>query len=111
MPRGTVRRYNLFRGCDMTIPVLTAAEISSALAALPAWSMDEGKLFRRVEFRNFSEAFGFMARVSLLAETQGHHPEWFNVYRRVDIWLTTHDAGGVTERDTRLAQAIDRVLA
>lgn len=93
----------------MTVPQLTAAEVSSALAALPAWSLKEGKLFRRFEFRNFSEAFGFMSRVSLLAEKHNHHPEWFNAYRRVDVWLTTHDAGGISERDIKLAQAIDKL--
>jgi len=95
----------------MTIPVLTETEISAALTALPAWSIDKGKLFRQFSFRDFSEAFGFMARVSLLAEKQAHHPEWFNVYKRVDIWLTTHDAGGISERDIKLARAIDRLLA
>jgi len=94
----------------MTVPALTEAEISAALTTLSAWSLDKGKLFRQFSFRDFSEAFGFMARVSLLAEKHNHHPEWFNVYRRVDIWLTTHDAGGITERDTRLALAIDRLL-
>ena len=94
----------------MTTPVLTQTEISTALESLTNWSLDQGKLFRQFNFRNFSEAFGFMTRVALLAEKHGHHPEWFNVYRRVDIWLTTHDAGGISERDTRLAQAIDKLL-
>jgi 4a-hydroxytetrahydrobiopterin dehydratase len=94
----------------MTVSVLSDTQMSAAMAALPAWSIDQGKLFRQFSFRDFSEAFGFMARVSLLAEKHNHHPEWFNVYKRVDIWLTTHDAGGISERDTKLAQAIDRLL-
>lgn len=94
----------------MTVPVLTETAISAALTTLPSWSIDKGKLFRQFSFRDFSEAFGFMARVSLLAEKQAHHPEWFNVYKRVDIWLTTHDAGGISERDVKLARAIDRLL-
>lgn len=94
----------------MAVPTLSEADISAALAALPAWSIDNGKLFRQFSFRNFSEAFGFMTRVALLAEKHNHHPEWFNVYSRVDIWLTTHDAGGISERDTKLAQAIERLL-
>lgn len=94
----------------MAVHMMSETEISAALGTLPAWSIDKGKLFRQFSFRNFSEAFGFMARVSLLAEKQNHHPEWFNVYRRVDIWLTTHDAGGISERDIKLAQAIDQLL-
>jgi len=95
----------------MTVSALTETQISAALATLHEWSIDKGKLFRQFNFRDFSEAFGFMTRVALLAEKHNHHPEWFNVYRRVDIWLTTHDVGGLSERDTRLAQAIDRLLA
>jgi 4a-hydroxytetrahydrobiopterin dehydratase len=94
----------------MTVPVLNEAEVATALEALPEWSIDQGKLFRQFTFRDFSAAFGFMARVSLLAEKHNHHPEWFNVYKRVDIWLTTHDAGGISERDIKLARAIDRLL-
>lgn len=94
----------------MKVPALNDAEVSAALEALPDWSIDQGKLFRRFSFHDFSEAFGFMARVSLLAEKQAHHPEWFNVYKQVDVWLTTHDAGGISERDIKLARAIDRLL-
>lgn len=93
----------------MTVPVLTNTELTTALAGLPEWSVDNQKLFRQFSFRNFSQAFGFMTRVAMLAEKHNHHPEWFNVYRRVDIWLTTHDAGGITERDTKLALAIDQL--
>jgi 4a-hydroxytetrahydrobiopterin dehydratase len=65
---------------------------------------------REFRFRDFSEAFGFMSRVALLAEKQDHHPEWFNVWNRVEITLSTHDAGGLSRRDIKLAQAIDGLL-
>lgn len=79
--------------------------------ALPAWEPVEGRDAIRREFRfaDFSEAWGFMCRVALLAEAQDHHPEWRNVYNRVEIVLTTHDAKGLSERDLRLARAIDTV--
>ncbi len=78
-------------------------------AELPEWRMAEGRdaLTRSYRFRDFSQAWGFMARVALLAEAQDHHPEWSNVYNRVDVTLTTHDAGGLSARDVRLARAID----
>ena len=78
---------------------------------LPEWRLVEGRdaLARSFRFRDFSQAWGFMARVALLAETQDHHPEWFNVYNRVDITLATHDAGGLSRRDVELAEAIDRL--
>ncbi len=77
--------------------------------ALPGWGRVEGRdaIRREFRFRDFSEAWGFMARVALLAEAQDHHPEWSNTYNRVEILLTTHDAGGLSERDLRLARAID----
>jgi 4a-hydroxytetrahydrobiopterin dehydratase len=76
--------------------------------ALPGWRLAEGRdaIRRGFRFRDFSEAWGFMARVALLAEAQDHHPEWSNTYNRVEILLTTHDAGGLSERDLRLARAI-----
>ena len=79
---------------------------------LPGWSLIEGRdaIRRRFQFRDFAEAWGFMSRVALLAEKQDHHPEWSNVWNRVDIVLTTHDAGGVSERDVALARAIDALL-
>ena len=78
-------------------------------AELPEWCMVEGRdaIRRKFRFRDFSQAWGFMARVALLAEAQDHHPEWFNVYNRVEITLTTHDAGGLSARDVKLAQSID----
>lgn len=85
-----------------------AARVGLA-AALPGWTLAEGRdaIRREFRFRDFSEAWGFMARVALLAEAQDHHPEWSNVYNRVEVLLTTHDAGGLSERDLRLARAID----
>lgn len=78
-------------------------------AAIPEWRIAQEKdaITRSYRFRDFSQAWAFMCRVALLAEAQDHHPEWFNVYNRVDITLTTHDAGGLSARDVRLARAID----
>jgi 4a-hydroxytetrahydrobiopterin dehydratase len=87
------------------------ATARAALAAdLPGWRVDGEHVKRSYRFRDFSQAWGFMNRVALLAEAQGHHPEWFNVYNKVDIALTTHDAGGLSERDVTLAKAIDALV-
>jgi 4a-hydroxytetrahydrobiopterin dehydratase len=96
----------------MAIPQLTETQRTAALAALPEWSLraDGLAIERHFKFRDFSEAFAFMARVALLAEKHDHHPEWSNVYNRVAIVLTTHDAGGLSERDVKLATAIDKLL-
>ncbi len=100
----------------MSVPELDAAEIKQLLADHPAWELArEGKAMTRTfQFADFSQAWGFMNRVALLAEAQDHHPEWFNVYARVEITLTTHDAGstgGLSERDARLARSIDAIAA
>ncbi len=78
-------------------------------AAHPGWSPVDGRdaIFKSFKFRDFIDAWGFMTRVALAAEKADHHPEWFNVFNRVDITLTTHDAGGLTERDLALAREID----
>lgn len=96
----------------MSVPELTADEIAALLGRHPEWSLArEGKaITRSFAFRDFSEAWGFMNRVALLAEAQDHHPEWFNVYNRVEVTLTTHDAGGLSARDARMAAAIDGLL-
>jgi 4a-hydroxytetrahydrobiopterin dehydratase len=86
---------------------LTDAEIAEQLAALPQWKVVDGKLHRELKFKDFVEAFGFMSRCALLAEKRDHHPEWFNVYNKVVIDLTTHDAGGITAKDVELAQAME----
>ena len=80
-----------------------------ALQELPHWTYDESAqgIRRTLTFTDFAEAFGFMARVAIIAEKADHHPEWFNVYNRVEILLTTHDAGGLSRRDIDLAKAID----
>lgn len=92
---------------------MTEAERADALVALPEWTLrtDGVAIERSFKFRDFGEAFGFMARVALLAEKHDHHPEWSNVYNRVAIVLTTHDAGGLSERDTKMARAIDKLLS
>ncbi len=83
---------------------LTETELDAARAALPAWTVAADRLTRRFRFDGFGAAWAFMSRVALLAERQDHHPDWSNSYGRVEIALTTHDAGGVTARDVRLAQ-------
>lgn len=88
---------------------LTAAERANALKTLPGWSDVAGRdaITRTFDFKDFNEAFGFMTRVALRAETMDHHPEWSNVYRTVVVTLATHDAGGVTEKDIELAKFMD----
>lgn len=76
-----------------------------------AWMLDDGKLKVSLKFPNFAQAFAFMTEVALHAEKKDHHPEWFNVYNRVDIALSTHDAGGLTERDLDLARSIAHAFA
>lgn len=95
----------------MTARLLSDSELLEALKLLPEWHHDTGACcFRRaLKFQDFSAAFGFMTRVALLAEKADHHPEWSNVYNRVTISLTTHDAGGLTHKDVDLATAIDRL--
>jgi 4a-hydroxytetrahydrobiopterin dehydratase len=91
---------------------LSTAERAALAATLPEWKLVEGRdaITRTFRFKDFSEAWGFMARVALLAEAQDHHPEWFNVWNRVEITLSTHDASGLSARDVRLALAIDGLL-
>ena len=82
---------------------------AKALGGLPGWKEAEGRdaITRTFTFKDFNEAFGFMSRVALAAERMDHHPEWFNVWNRVEVTLSTHDAGGLSERDLKLARAID----
>ena len=95
----------------MTISKLDDAARVEALSALPLWAYDaDAKGIRRtVRFADFAEAFAFMTHVAILAEKADHHPEWFNVYNRVEILLTTHDADGLSKRDIDLAKAIDLI--
>ncbi len=88
---------------------LTEEERASALEGLPGWDLVDGRdaITRTFKFGDFNAAFGFMSRVAMVAEKMDHHPEWFNVYNRVEVTLSTHDADGLTERDIRLAKAMD----
>ncbi len=92
----------------MPIPRLTDAEISALLAEQPGWALrgDGLAIEREFKFKDFNAAFGFMTRVALYAEKTDHHPEWFNVYNRVRITLTTHDADGLSARDAEMARVI-----
>jgi 4a-hydroxytetrahydrobiopterin dehydratase len=94
----------------MAIARLDGKTIAERLQQRPDWALREEKLYRRLQFADFVEAFGFMTKVALLAEQANHHPEWSNVYRTVEIALTTHEAGGISERDFALAEKIDRLL-
>ena len=90
---------------------LAGADRTSALGKLTGWTELQGRdaITRKFVFKDFNEAFGFMARAALVAEKMDHHPEWFNVYKTVEVTLSTHDAGGVTDLDIKLAQAMDKI--
>ncbi len=92
---------------------LTGQSRTAAVAKLTGWSdvKDRDAIAKRFQFKDFSEAFGFMARAALIAEKLDHHPEWFNVYNKVDVTLSTHDAGGLTDLDIALAEAMDKLAA
>jgi 4a-hydroxytetrahydrobiopterin dehydratase len=95
----------------MALIKLSHTETVSALAALPGWKIVEGReaISKRFSFKDFNQAFGWMTRAALVAEKMDHHPEWFNVYKTVDVTLATHDAGGVTALDIALAKAMDQM--
>jgi 4a-hydroxytetrahydrobiopterin dehydratase len=90
---------------------LTGAARAAALAKLSGWSEVKGRdaITRKFVFKDFNEAFGFMTRAALVAEKMDHHPEWFNVYKNVEVTLSTHDAGGLTDLDLKLAEAMNRL--
>jgi 4a-hydroxytetrahydrobiopterin dehydratase len=90
------------------VPKLSDEDVKARLKGLPGWAVREGKLHREYKFGDFVEAFGFMTRCALMAEKQDHHPEWFNVYNRVLVDLTTHDAGGISALDFTLASEMER---
>jgi 4a-hydroxytetrahydrobiopterin dehydratase len=92
---------------------LSGTAMMEALAALSGWEKVENRdaIQKRFIFADFNAAFGWMTRVAMVAEKMDHHPEWSNVYRTVDVTLSTHDAGGLTELDVRLAQAMERIFA
>lgn len=91
---------------------LKPEDIAAARSKLTGWTIENGEkeLKRSFKFKDFSEAFGFMARVALLAEKAGHHPDWSNSYNKVEIVLSTHDAGGLTQKDVDLAQGISALV-
>ncbi|WP_119680440.1 4a-hydroxytetrahydrobiopterin dehydratase [Indioceanicola profundi] len=90
---------------------LDEATRAQALSELSGWTVTEGRdaISRTFTFKDFNAAFGFMSRVALLAEKMDHHPEWFNVYNRVEVTLSTHDANGLTELDVRMARFMDSI--
>ena len=91
---------------------LDAAARGGIAQRLPAWRMTDGRdaIHRAFKFKDFGEAFGFMARAALVAEKMDHHPEWTNVWNRVEVTLSTHSAGGLTELDLALAEAMDKIV-
>ena len=90
---------------------LTQGEIDEALKKLDDWTLHDGKLHREFLFATFVEAFSFMSAMALVSEKLDHHPEWFNVYNRVSVDLTTHDAGGISAKDLAWAERADRMVA
>lgn len=94
----------------MVAEKLNDTEIDTELDNLSGWTVVKGKLHKQFQFSSFVEAFGFMARVALVAESMNHHPEWFNVYNRVTIDLMTHDAGGISALDFELAKRADEFV-
>jgi 4a-hydroxytetrahydrobiopterin dehydratase len=88
----------------------TDAQIQEALKELEQWEQEDDAISRSFEFKDFNAAWGFMSRVAMIAEKMDHHPEWTNVYSKVLVRLSTHDAGGITERDFKLARAINSIV-
>ena len=93
----------------MTVAKATESEVQSVLAELESWTIKDDKLHREYRFRDFVQAIGFMSQVALLAERAAHHPEWFNVYNRVVVDLTTHEAQGITQKDFDLARKMEEI--
>ncbi|MGE4595066.1 MAG: 4a-hydroxytetrahydrobiopterin dehydratase [Gammaproteobacteria bacterium] len=91
--------------------ILTSDEINNALQGLSGWQIVDGYLSKEFTFKGFIQAFGFMTQVAIHAQVMKHHPEWSNVYNKVKINLITHDEGGITELDTRLAEKAERIYA
>ena len=91
----------------MGLTKLSEEQIKKELANLPGWSILNGKLHKDFVFKDFIEAFGFMSRAALHIEKMNHHPEWFNVYNKIKVDLTTHDAGGITQNDINLARILN----
>ena len=91
----------------MTLTALSSEQIQSELQNLSGWSLVDGKLHKEFQFDDFIQAFGFMTRAAIHAEKMNHHPEWFNVYNKLKVDLMTHDAGGITENDIKLAKILN----
>lgn len=97
-------------GAEKVLAKLSDDEADAAMKDLPGWSRNGDRIEQTFRFADFSEAFAFMTRVAILAEKADHHPEWFNVYNRVEIQLTTHDVDGISQRDIQMASAINALL-
>ena len=89
---------------------LTELEITEELKKLEGWEIKDNKLHKEIQFESFNQAFGFMTRAAMEIEKMNHHPEWFNVYNRITIDLTTHDAGGITNNDVNLARILNSLI-
>ncbi|HXR74822.1 MAG TPA: 4a-hydroxytetrahydrobiopterin dehydratase [Bryobacteraceae bacterium] len=93
----------------MRLPKLSDEEVRQAIQNLPGWQVVNGKLHREYKFPDFTHAFGFMTMAAIGIEKLNHHPEWFNVYNRVTVYLTTHDSGGITKNDLDLASLLEGI--
>ena len=89
---------------------LSESSIEEKLKNLPGWSVKNNKLYKEFQFNDFNQAFGFMTRSAMEIEKMNHHPEWFNVYNRITVELTTHDAGGITDNDVNLARILNSLI-
>ena len=89
---------------------LSESMIEEKLKNLPGWSVKNDKLYKEFQFNDFNQAFGFMTRAAMEIEKMNHHPEWFNVYNRITVELTTHDAGGITDNDVNLARILNSLI-
>jgi 4a-hydroxytetrahydrobiopterin dehydratase len=92
------------------ISALATTEIEQRLLATPEWQLKDSKLYRRLVFEDFVHAFGFITQIAIIAEKSDHHPEWANVYRTVDIYLTTHEVNGISERDFKMLAKIEKLI-
>lgn len=94
----------------MEVTKIPQEEIEKELKDMPGWTIVEGKLHKEFQFDDFNQAFGFMTRAAMYIEKMNHHPEWFNVYNKLIVDLTTHDAGGITENDIKLAKTLNSLI-
>lgn len=112
---GSWQHAACFIGCnyndEMAAHKLSEQELSTSLKQLSAWELRNDKLHREFKFADFAHAFGFMTTAAVLIEKMNHHPEWFNVYNRIVVDLTTHDASGITQRDVELARLLDSIYS